>query len=79
MSFPIWYGLFAPAQTPQEVISRLSTELEAMSKETQFRARLYAQGNVSEYIPPAQLGRMLADGIKDLAARIKASGIRVAE
>lgn len=79
MSFPIWYGLFAPAQTPQDVISRLSTELEAMSKETQFRARLYAQGNVSEYIPPAQLGRMLADGIKDLAARIKASGIRVAE
>lgn len=79
MIFPIWYGLFGPKGTPPEVVARLSAELQAMAQEAEYAKKLYAQGNVAAYLPPAQLGQRLGDDIKRLGERIKASGLTFEE
>jgi len=79
MVFPIWYGLFAPKGTPPEVVAELSGELKAMAAEPEYGKKLYAQGNIAWYIPPAQLGKLLSDDINRLGERIKASGLKFEE
>jgi len=79
MVFPIWYAVFAPKGTPPEVVNKLSAELKAMALEPDYAKKLYAQGNVAAYLPPAQLGQRLADDIKRLGDRIKASGLTFEE
>src|SRR5258706_3325134 len=39
-----WYGLFAPAHTPREIIERLNKETVAMLQTSQVRERLAADG-----------------------------------
>ncbi|MBN9427173.1 MAG: tripartite tricarboxylate transporter substrate binding protein [Burkholderiales bacterium] len=79
MVFPIWYGLFGPKGLPADIVAKLSAELKAMADEPEYSKKLYAQGNVAGYMPPAQLGQMLADDIKRLGERIKASGMSFQE
>jgi tripartite-type tricarboxylate transporter receptor subunit TctC len=79
MVFPIWYAVFAPKGTPPDVANKLSAELKAMALEPDYAKKLYAQGNVAAYMPPAQLGQRLADDIKRLGDRIKASGLTFEE
>lgn len=75
MVFPIWYALFAPKGTPSDVVARLSTELKAMASEPEYAKKMYIQGNIAGYVEPAQMGKNLADDIRKLGERIKASGI----
>ncbi len=77
MVFPIWYGLFGPKGTPPEVVAKLGTELKAMAQEPEYAKKLYAQGNIASAMPADQLGRMLADDIKRLGERIRASGVKL--
>lgn len=79
MVFPIWYALYAPKGTPSEVVTRLSNELREMAQEPEYARRLYTQGNIANYVPPERMQQILADDIKRLAERIKASGINVIE
>ncbi|MFL6693445.1 MAG: Bug family tripartite tricarboxylate transporter substrate binding protein, partial [Ramlibacter sp.] len=79
MVFPIWYAVFGPKGTPPEVVSRVSAELKAMSEEPEYAKKLYAQGNIVWYVPPAQLGKVLSDDIARLGDRLKASGINLQE
>jgi tripartite-type tricarboxylate transporter receptor subunit TctC len=39
-----WFGLFAPASTPQEVRARIERDTAAVLGETDVKARLYVQG-----------------------------------
>jgi tripartite-type tricarboxylate transporter receptor subunit TctC len=79
MVFPIWLALFAPKGTPPAIVSRLSSELEKMTKEPEFQRKLYAQGNPAAYVPPDRLGKMVSDDIKRLGVRMKATGINFGE
>lgn len=79
MVFPIWYALFGPKGTPPEVVAKLTAELKAMAQEPEYAKKLYAQGNVASYMPPDQLGNLLANDIKRLGVRIKASGLTFEE
>ncbi len=79
MVFPIWYALFGPKGTPPEVVNRLTAELKAMADEPEYAKKMAQQGNVASYMPPAQLGKMLADDIKRLGEKITASGAKFTE
>jgi len=79
MVFPIWYALFAPKGTPPELVGKLTAELRAMADEPEYQKKLYVQGNVPWNVTPAQLGKVLADDIRRLGDRLKASGISLAE
>ena len=39
-----WTGLFAPAQTPAEIVERMNRELNAVLEDNEVRAKLAAQG-----------------------------------
>ena len=77
--FPIWYALFAPRDTPDEITNRLSSELQAMSKEPEFVEMLYKQGNVAEYLTPAEVTAMVARDVQSISDRIKAAKLDVIE
>ena len=77
--FPIWYALFAPRDTPDAIVNRLSTELQAMSKEPEFVDMLYRQGNIAEFQTPAEVTAMVARDVKSISDRIKAAKLDVIE
>ena len=77
--FPIWYALFAPRDTPDEIANRLSSELQAMSKEPEFVEMLYKQGNIAEYVAPADVSAMVARDVQSISNRIKAAKLDVIE
>ena len=77
--FPIWYALFAPRDTPDEIVNRLSSELQAMSKEPEFVEMLYKQGNIAEYVAPADVSAMVARDVQSISNRIKAAKLDVIE
>lgn len=77
--FPIWYALFGPKGLPADVVQKLSTELQAMAQESEYAKKLYLQGNVANYIAPAQLGKILVDDTRRLGERIRASGLTFSE
>lgn len=39
-----WFGLFAPAGTPKEVVAKIQRDTTAVLRETDVKARLYVQG-----------------------------------
>ena len=55
-----WQGVLGPARMPAEIVNRLATEMEAISKEAEFQRKLYAAGFIPLYRAP-----------KDFAADIR--------
>ena len=55
-----WYGIFAPAGTPHEVIARLNAEVNALLQLPEVRAALEKQGLTAAADKPERLGDMLA-------------------
>ncbi len=72
-----WYGLYAPAGTPKEVIARLYGELDRTIHSPDVREKLTAQGaEIREYTPD-QTAAFLAAETAKWAKVIKASGAKI--
>jgi tripartite-type tricarboxylate transporter receptor subunit TctC len=54
-----WWGLMAPAGTPQPILDRLGAELEAATKDAGLRERLKATFVQIEYAGPQEFARRL--------------------
>ena len=54
-----WWGLMAPAGTPQPILARLSEELEAATKDEALRERLKATFVQIEFAGPQEFARRL--------------------
>jgi tripartite-type tricarboxylate transporter receptor subunit TctC len=54
-----WWGLMAPAGTPQPILDRLGAELEAATKDEGLRERLKATFVQIEYAGPREFARRL--------------------
>lgn len=59
-----WYGLFAPAKTPREVVQRLNQALNKVLQDKETIARIEGHGADVDTSTPEQLGEMVR---KDLA------------
>jgi len=55
-----WFGLLAPAATPQPVVTRLNAEILRWMREKDVSARLEREGAEVVYLSPAEFGRMIA-------------------
>ena len=71
-----WYGVFAPAGTPEPIITRLYTELAAHFKSPDTAKRLSALGAEAAIKSPAELAAFMREDIKKWAAVVKASGAK---
>jgi tripartite-type tricarboxylate transporter receptor subunit TctC len=71
-----WYGLYAPAKTPHEIVRRLNAAVVEAMKTEDIRRRLTALGLQPTGTSPAELARIQAADTAFWAPVIKASGFR---
>ncbi len=72
-----WWGLMAPAGTPQPIVARLTQELEAATKDDAVRERLKATFVQIEFEGPAAFQKRLDAETKLYGDVIKAANIRM--
>ena len=72
-----WYGLMAPAGTPQEIVARINAEANAVLKSPEVRKKIADFGGEPGGGTPADFERFVASELQRYAAVVKASGARV--
>ena len=72
-----WYGLFAPAGTPREVIARLHTEITRIMDNPEMKERLVGLGVESAPGTPEQLASLMRDDLVRWARIVKESGAQL--
>lgn len=60
-----WYGVFAPAGTPTEIIDRLNEEINRLQKTDEVRQKIEGQNMV---VPPSRTAKQFAASVKKDAA-----------
>ncbi|HKQ27969.1 MAG TPA: tripartite tricarboxylate transporter substrate binding protein [Burkholderiales bacterium] len=70
-----WYAIFAPAKTPDEVISRMNSEVAIVVARPDIKAKLLEQGAEGTSSTPEQLGKMVHHEIEEWRAVVKRANI----
>jgi tripartite-type tricarboxylate transporter receptor subunit TctC len=73
--FVTWMGIFAPLNTPKEIISRVNAELAKALSAPDVRERLAAQGVEIQTSTPEQLAALTKARLEQMARIIKSAGI----
>jgi tripartite-type tricarboxylate transporter receptor subunit TctC len=71
-----FYGVLAPAGTPQEMIVKINAQLNRIIKLSEVRDSLVAQGFKPVGSSPDELGAYIESGVARSAAVVKAAAIR---
>jgi len=71
-----WYGIFAPAGTPPEIVGRWNTEVNALLRQPDVRESLEKQGLVPQGGPPERLTRLLQEDIARWLRVVRSAGIK---
>jgi tripartite-type tricarboxylate transporter receptor subunit TctC len=71
-----WYGVFAPARTPESIIRRLNTEIGKVLADPASRDPMTAQGLEPTTMTPEEVRRHTQEETKRWTRLIKAAGIR---
>ena len=72
-----WFGLFAPAGTPTDIVNRIQQEAAKAFQSPAFKDRLLSQGAIPGGQPPAEFAKFIAAETKKWAQVVKASGAKV--
>jgi tripartite-type tricarboxylate transporter receptor subunit TctC len=73
--FVTWFGLFAPLNTPKEIIGRLHAELARALAAPDVREKLVAQGIEIETSTPEQLGTLTKARLEQMGKLIRSAGV----
>jgi len=71
-----WYGMFAPAGTPAEIVGKLNAELNTLLGRADIREQLGRQGLNPAGGPPGRLADLVRRELPRWAAVVKAAGIK---
>ena len=74
-TMPLWYGMFAPAATPRDIVSRLARELVRALEAPDIRERLAAMGIEPWPGTPEQLGALLREDIERYGTIVRSAGL----
>lgn len=72
-----WYGIFAPARTPDAIISRLHGEIVKVVADRELRERLVPLGLDTVSMTPLELKRYTEQDLNRWARVIKAAGVKL--
>ena len=72
-----WFGLFAPAGTPMDIVNRIQQETAKSFQSPVFKERLLSQGAIPGGQPPAEFARFIAAETTKWAQVVKVSGATV--
>ncbi len=76
MDFSNWFGVFAPAGAPADVVARLNRELNAIVKDPEVVAALARSGAEVVGSTPAQFAKVIRDEHDNWKAVIQRAGIK---
>ena len=71
-----WYGVFAPAHTPDAIVKRLNAEIAKVLSDPEAAERLTAQGLEPVIMTPAEVRRYTETDVSRWARLIKTAGIK---
>jgi tripartite-type tricarboxylate transporter receptor subunit TctC len=71
-----WYGLFAPAGTPDAVVAKLNSELNALLREADVRELLAKQGMNPAGGPPERFAKLVNQELARWRRVVTAAGIK---
>ena len=74
-STELWYGLFAPSGTPQEVVGKLNAAVNTLLETPEMRDKIAKQGGEAVGGPPQELGALVRSEIAKWAKITKEFGI----
>ena len=74
-TMPLWYGMFAPAATPRDIVARLSREVVKALEAPDLRERLQATGVDPWPGTPEQLAELLRTETARYAAIARSAGL----
>jgi tripartite-type tricarboxylate transporter receptor subunit TctC len=72
----VWYGVFAPAGTPQAVVHKLADAIIRATRDADTRKRLLEQGAAPVGSTPEEFGKIMRDEVARWAEVVKVSGAR---
>lgn len=72
----VWYGVFAPAATPKEIIQVLANAVIRATRDPETRRRLLEQGAVPVGNTPEEFGKLMREEVSRWAEVVKVSGAR---
>jgi len=72
----VWYGLFAPAGTPREIVQQLAVAVQRATKDPGTRKRLLEQGAEPIGSTPEQFAKLFREELARWAEVVKVSGAR---
>ncbi len=71
-----WFGMFAPAGTPREIVARLQAEVKTAFKNPQVRERIVALGMEPVGDSPADFKAYVDAEVRKYAERVRLTGIQ---
>jgi tripartite-type tricarboxylate transporter receptor subunit TctC len=71
-----WYGLFAPAKTPREIVTRVSAEIAKVMQSPDIRDRMLAQGAELVGNSPDEFGKFIRVETDKWGALAKKIGLK---
>jgi tripartite-type tricarboxylate transporter receptor subunit TctC len=73
---PLWFGLWAPAGTPNDIIQKISADTRKALADPVVKERLQALGNDTMDMSPAEFAKFVREEIDTFQRVIKAAGIK---
>lgn len=71
-----WYGVLAPAATPEDIVTRLNLELVKIITSPEVAARFIRESSVPGGSTPAEFGSYLKNEMSKIGKLVKTSGAR---
>jgi tripartite-type tricarboxylate transporter receptor subunit TctC len=71
-----WFGIGAPKGTPNEIIDKLNSEINAGLADPKIKERFVDLGGVPMPMTPSQFGKLIADETEKWAKVVRAADIR---
>jgi tripartite-type tricarboxylate transporter receptor subunit TctC len=76
MDVAVWYGLFAPAATPQGITARLSDASIVASRSADVQEKILKLGAETVGMPALAFSKQLAQEVLQWADVVKAAGVK---
>jgi tripartite-type tricarboxylate transporter receptor subunit TctC len=64
LEFLIWYGLFAPAKTPKDIIEKISADMQKAMADPGIAETLRSQGADPEASSPQKFAKLLEEDVR---------------
>jgi tripartite-type tricarboxylate transporter receptor subunit TctC len=72
----VWYGVFAPAGTPREIVQKLADGIVRATRDPEVRRRMLEQGAEPVGSTPEEFAKLLREEVARWAEVVKISGAR---